>query len=791
MTSLTAFATPAGIAFDAAGRLFVEESTTSSRGRILMWMPPFFSGQPASRLLAVNLSNPQPPTVNPTQLSIAPGAIFPVGNGIGVTDTLNSRILVFPPVEQWIAGTTFQTATAVAGQPDFNSGSPNQQLPTATSSTLDLPVGAAYFNSELYVADSGNNRVIVFPQSGSNFGPASRVLGQDAFNLNAPNLTEGREFDFQSLSSGSTDSGLAVDLSSNPPHLYVADTYNNRVLGYKDLRSIQTGASADIVIGQPDFKQVLINYPANLVSSPNASGLFGPTGLAVDASGNLYVADTGNGRVLRFPAPFAHYNPGVPESADLVLGQQNFTTTIAQATQRTMAAPYGLAFTNFPGLLVSDAALNRVLFFQGTSAQFTSGMSASIVYGQLDFNSSSSGSGFGQLNSPRHIATDSDDRLYVADGGNARVSIWDHAPTAQIGEPAAQTLTSGLSAPRGMYVGPVTGDIWVGDAGTGQAIRYPPFLQLVANGFAPNAVIPDPFFPVAVVEDAWGDLFVSDGANRVAIFYPGLSPLNAAEYLFPNRLTPGMITSIFSTGNFNQFGVPATQAQKYPLQTTLGGLQVLFNGSPTPMLYVDPNQINFIVPIGAPQSGTADLQGNGHFVSGRVLGDTTVTMVPEVPGLFSQTGNGVGTVAALNQDNTPNGPTNPATQGDTIQMFGTGVRLYTRRAARWVPRSRTAVTAGSARANRVLQRPARGWLGDLLFRPCARLRGAVADQCRHPQDHDHAADRAHVCTCPAGQFHQRGPHAGTRCSDLRQAAAIALLPHIKKAGVSRREWCAG
>ncbi len=670
LTSLVAFTTPTGIAFDGEGRLFVDESISTRRGRILMWTPPFITGQPAAGLLGVDTSNPAPPTISEFQLAQSPGALFAVGNSIAVADTYDNRLLVFPPVEQWTPNVTYQAATEVVGQPDFNSGMVNQGMPTASASTLTLPGAAVYFNSELYIADTGNNRVLAEPQNGSTFGPATMVLGQDAMNLSAPNLVEGREFDFGN-SSGGADAGLAVDLNSNPPHLYVADTYNNRILAYNDLRNIGAGVKADLVIGQPDFQQVLVNYPGNNPNITNSSGLFEPTGLVVDSSGNLYVSDTGNGRVLRFPAPFANYTPGTPEQADLVLGQSSFTATkIPDPTDRTMAAPYGIAFTYAGGLLVSDAVLNRVLYFDALSADLTSGMSASIVFGQQDFTSSGSGSGPAQLNAPHHISVDSDDRLYVADSGNGRVTIYDHAPTSASGPPSAYTLTQGLSAPRGIYVSGPTGDIWVGDA-SGVAVRYPAFNQLAEAGGASNATITDPGRPLAVVEDAWGNLFLGDAVNRVLIYYPGLAPINAANFLLPNVLAPGMIAAMYSEGNTNQFGGQPTPAAAVPLPTTLNGVQILFNGSPVPLFYADPNQINFQVPMAAPQSGTADVQVL-EAATGRVLGDTTVTMNQADPGLFTLTGDGSGTAAALNQDNTVNGPNNPAVQGSTITLFGTG-----------------------------------------------------------------------------------------------------------------------
>ncbi len=672
LTSLTAFTTPTGIAFDTAGRLFVSESISSQRSRILMWTPPFFTGQAASRILGVDSSNPPPPAISEYQLGPSSGALFPVGDGIGVADTYYSRVLVFPPVEQWTPNTTWQAAIEVAGQPDFASGTANQALPTATASTLNHPAAAVFFNSELYIADSGNNRIVVMPQGSGAFSPATRVLGQDSMNLNAPNLVEGREFNFQNPNTGAPDAGIAVDLTSSTPHLYVADPYNNRILGYNDLRNIQPGAKADLVIGQPDFQQTLINYPGNNASAPNASGLYFPIGLAVDANGNLYVADTGNGRVLRFPKPFANYAAGSMEQADLVLGQSGFTTAkISDATQRTMAEPYGLAFTLAGGLLVSDVFLNRVLYFQGQPADLTSGMSASEVFGQPDFTSSGAGSGAAQFNAPHHIATDSDDRLYVADAGNSRISIFNHSPTAPPGSAAALFLTDKLGSPRGIFVNPVNGDIWVADEASGKAVRYPGFQQLIAVGTASNATLNDAARPVAVAEDGWGNLFVADGASRVVTFYPTLASINAANFLSQNVLAPGMIAAMFSLGNYDQFGGQGTSAAMLPLPKTLNGVQVLFNGASVPLFYAGPNQVNFQVPMAAPQTGTADIQVL-EAATGRLMGDGLVQMQPTVPGLFTQTGDGVGTAAALNQDNTVNSQNNPAKQGTVIQLYGTG-----------------------------------------------------------------------------------------------------------------------
>src|ERR1700676_2125684 len=83
------------------------------------------------------------------------------------------------------------------------------------------------------------------------FNPVpSRIVGQPALQgtgvltMTAPNLVEGRELWFPE--------SLAVDSSVTPPILYVADTLNNRVLGWKNASAFQKGDYADLVIGQRD-----------------------------------------------------------------------------------------------------------------------------------------------------------------------------------------------------------------------------------------------------------------------------------------------------------------------------------------------------------------------------------------------------------------------------------------------------------------------------------------------------------------------------------------------------------
>src|ERR1035441_982468 len=140
----------------------------------------------------------------------------------------------------------------------------------------------------------------------------------------SPNLVEGREL--------AQPGGVVVDTSVSPSPIYVADTGNNRVLGWKDATNFVNGQKADIVIGQNDFFTTWAQGPGQAARAPSQgnplqSGLNSPTGLAT-LNGDLYVADSGNNRVLRYPQPF---NNG-SKIPNLVIGQASLAGSTANYT---------------------------------------------------------------------------------------------------------------------------------------------------------------------------------------------------------------------------------------------------------------------------------------------------------------------------------------------------------------------------------------------------------------------------------------------------------------------------
>ncbi len=412
------------------------------------------------------------------------------------------------------------------------------------------------------------------------------------------------------------------------------------------------------------------------------SGLRLPSAVAVDSQGNLYVADSGNSRVLRFPRPFDPANPRALPRANLVLGQTTyFPPRISDPSRRNLALPFGLAFTPEGHLLVSDSAHHRVLLFRKPAGgDFTNGMEAGAHFGQSDFISIGAGSADNRFNTPRGLAVDTSGRLYVADTGNNRVMIFGGAAsTGPDDDPRpAVTLLNSTSAstrlriPLGIGVSPQTGEIWVAEMGGNRVLRYPEFGFLPANNFVANAALPSNA-PLAVTLDGFGNPIVSELVHRVAMFFPATVGVNAANYL--NRpVAPGTYVALYPAGG--QFGFQETKRfdelpNPIPMARELAGIQVLIDDKPVPLHFVSPGQINFYMPMGAPTSGRAEalvLRPS----TGQVIAAGQLEMNVASPGLFTASASGSGQLAALNQDNSVNSPGNAAARGTVVQLFGTG-----------------------------------------------------------------------------------------------------------------------
>jgi uncharacterized protein (TIGR03437 family) len=687
---------PSGLAFDSSGNLYIADGYS----RVLFFQGPTFAaqGQPANRVLGIAPPvTSGPATVYPTQYTlgapnpsnnnslIPPNGVFTLGNNVYVADTPQNRIVEYDIPSNWAAESTAFPSPAILhvfGQVGASTGQANQGLAQPQSYTFASPSGGAFLGTQMWVADSGNNRVLgISPNSANTYSSASVLIGQLDYIYNAPNLIVGSEvFLSGALLSGSA-SGVVIDNSTSTPHLYVADPGNNRILCFADARKVSQGSTlttADMVIGQPDLKTSEINYPRGLAGQPTATGLYNPIGVAVDNNGNLYVADYGNARVLRFPAPF-NQPAGQQATANLVLGQSSFTSFVQNASANSMHSPWGLAlFADVTGatplagsLAVSDPVYNRVLIFKKQpGGDFASGQNAALVFGQSTFSGTSSGPGFGAFSGPRGIASDTSDRLYVADTANGRILEFNQAPESLTSGPTSTNQLTGLNAPLAVAINAATTELWVANTNSSLVLRYPQYDTCQLSTCQPTATLGS-YGPLGLAIDASGNVIVGDASNRITFFYAETFYRNAATYSAQQPLAPGMLAII------GRYGLPMSiadgAAQSYPWPTTLADLNLTVNGVSAPIFRTSSayGAIFFQVPYETPTSGNANFIVTQNS-TGAVLGVGSFTMGQADPGFFTTNALGTAIVAAQNSDGSTNTAGNQAARGSYVVLYLTG-----------------------------------------------------------------------------------------------------------------------
>ncbi len=222
-------------------------------------------------------------------------------------------------------------------QPNLNETMINRIVPNRTFHVGGVHIDTSTEPNRIYVVDSGNNRILGF--EGIEMSPdreADIVIGQpsayDSGTCNRDNTTyadpDAETLCFQPYPNtiSTLESGRSTQMATdNEGNLYLVDLANNRVLKYID--PFETDTIADDVWGQDNFTERACNQghirPSDYTlctewphEFSNSRAQVFTAGVEVDSEGNLWVADTGNNRVLRFPAGEKH--------ADLVLGQDYF-----------------------------------------------------------------------------------------------------------------------------------------------------------------------------------------------------------------------------------------------------------------------------------------------------------------------------------------------------------------------------------------------------------------------------------------------------------------------------------
>ncbi|HYZ84331.1 MAG TPA: hypothetical protein VE621_08005 [Bryobacteraceae bacterium] len=312
-----------------------------------------------------------------------PTAVATDGQRVAVADTDNNRVLIWNSIPTQNG----QPADVVVGQTAFNASNINAGGgATPNARGFRGPQGVWIQNGKLYVADTQNNRVMIWNQiPTSNGAEANVVLGQASFSVGAdPNL----QF---TLNPQPTNMVNPVAVSSDGTRLFVTDLGHNRILVWNTIPT-RNQTPADFALGQPDVSSTtdrpadkanntkLLCEPTGTNSSDNtpiyparcAATLNFPR-FAVSDGQRLFVADAGNSRVLIWNTmPTRNGQP-----ADLVLGQRDFTSNdegvVSPVTRESAAdslrTPLSLAWDGV-NLYVSDPYNRRVVAFTVADVSF-------------------------------------------------------------------------------------------------------------------------------------------------------------------------------------------------------------------------------------------------------------------------------------------------------------------------------------------------------------------------------------------------------------------------------------
>jgi uncharacterized protein (TIGR03437 family) len=439
----------------------------------------------------------------------------------------------------------------------------------------------------------------------------------------------------------SSPGGIALDSSGN---LYIADSVNQRV------RKISGGAITTVAgNGTAGF--------AGDKAAATSANLRGPSGVAVDSSGNLYIADTSN-HVIR-----------------MVTSGGTITTVAGNNTGGY--AGDGAAATNgelrFPGSVAVDSSGNIYIADSGNDVirKVSGGNITTIATNQ-------------QLNDPATILVDSSGNLYIADSAGLRVMKYSTDGTITF---LAGSGNSGFSGDNGPAIDAAldhpqsialdaAGYLYITDTYNSRIRKVSPdgIITTIAGagipaysgdgGPATNAAL---YFPRGVAVNSAGNVYISDTGNNVIRLLQPVTPaiaaggvVNAAS--FAAQVSPGALATVFGS-NFTGSGLDAIAS--LPLPASLGGVSVKVNGVAAHLLYSSSNQINFQIPWET-KPGSAPVIVT---VNGLASKQVNVTVQAAAPGLFVS---GSHAIVQNYPDYSLNSSSNPVKASGTIIAYLTG-----------------------------------------------------------------------------------------------------------------------
>jgi uncharacterized protein (TIGR03437 family) len=558
------------------------------------------------------------------------GAAAVASDGIHlvVADTNHNRVLI------WNSIPTVNDAPAdvVVGQVSLIASPPPPGTPSATS--MRAPQGVWILNGKLYIADTGNNRVLIYNHIPAQNGAAADVV------LGAPNFTTYIQPSLASLSTSNAAGASAstmlnpVSVTSDGSHVYVTDLGYNRILIWNKIPSTN-GQAADLVIGQPDMTSSIANNSF--------------TGVAAQSS-----TDTTN-----FETPVLCHTP-------------TGTDPLANPTYPNVCA----ATLNFPRfalsdgqhLFIADGGNDRVLVFRNIPS--TNGALADAVLGQLGGTVDQAADAVDSMDTPTSLAWDGTN-LYVADPYNLRIMVFTVSDNTLPYQSVVNSASLNVYASGYVTIG---GLIHEGDQVTiaiNPTPDYPPnavnYTYTVQSSDSRESIIAGLVTAINTISNnGAGDSYVyatadnadlrvlltakmpgptantvtysasvTGGAQITAATAPGgtLSGGGSAA-----NVAPGTLVTI--TGTNLSAGTAKADLSQLQIPSQLAGTEVYFNGIRSPLLYVSQTQINAQIPWEFTDVTSVNAYVRSVMSDGTVMvtSPVAVTIVPAAPGIFTTNG---------------------------------------------------------------------------------------------------------------------------------------------------------